>query len=227
MDLDNLKRQAAEHAVQQVQPGMVLGLGTGSTAHYFVQALAARMKAENFTVTGVPTSSQTASLATQLNIPLGTLGEPPKLDLAVDGADEIDPELNLIKGAGGALLQEKLVEICATRFIVIADESKKVEKLGTKFPVPVEVVRFGYEGTAARIESLGCRAVRRTVKGDPFVTDEQHYILDCQFNAIEHAEILADKLKGVTGVVEHGLFTKMDSEAVIAGARGIEVLRRR
>ena len=225
MDLEELKKQAAEKAVAHVRPDMVVGLGTGSTSFYAVNALAKRMKEERFSVVGVPTSERTAAQAKQLGIPLATLEEKPRLDLAIDGADEVQRgTLHLIKGAGGALLREKLVEAAAAIFIVIADETKKVERLGTKFKLPVEIVRFGWKSTFARVEALGCKAFLRPGKdGQPFVTDENHYLLDCQFPPIENPAQLADRLKETTGVVEHGLFIGMTAEAIIAGSQGIEV----
>ena len=229
MELDKLKQQAAELAVSQITPGMVVGLGTGSTAFHAVNALAVRMKEERFTVIGVPTSSRTAEQARRLGIPLATLEEQPVLDLAIDGADEIQAgTLDLIKGAGGALLQERLVEVSAKRLIIIADETKKVKRLGTKFAVPVEVVRFGWRTTQGRIASLPFPPrdiVRRVDKaGQPFVTDEQHYLLDCTFDPIEDASTLAQQLKAVAGVVDHGLFIGMADEAIIATEGGIERL---
>jgi len=223
---DRLKQQAAQAAVAEITPGMVVGLGTGSTAAFAVSALAERMRQEGFTVIGVPTSARTAEQAQGLGIPLGTLAEYPVLDLAIDGADEIaQGSLHLIKGAGGALLREKLVEVSAKRLIIVADASKKVEKLGTKFALPVEVVRFGWESTQERVAALGCTPkLRLTAAGDPYLTDEQHYILDCQFPPMEDPVGLAAALKGICGVVEHGLFIGMTSEAIIATETGIERL---
>ena len=225
MDLEPFKKQAAEMAVAHVKTGMVVGLGTGSTSVHAVRAVAARMKSEGLKVIGVPTSSRTAELARSLGIPLATLEEQPRLDLAIDGADEIDPNLDLIKGAGGALLQERLVEVSAARFIVIADHTKKVARLGTNFAVPVEVVRFGHKSTASRLEALGCKPVLRAKDGQPFITDEQHYIYDCKFAPIADARKLASQLKAITGVVEHGLFIGMAAEAFVAGPGNVEVLK--
>jgi len=224
---EELKQAAAQAAAQRVQSGMVVGLGTGSTAAFAVSALAQRMRKEGLQFIGVPTSERTAEQARSLGIPLATLEEQPRLDLAIDGADEIEVgSLDLIKGAGGALLREKLVEASAAELIIIADASKKVAHLGTRFPVPVEVVRFGWKTTLARVEALGCQAVlRRTAEGDPYLTDEQHYILDCQFGPIANPAKLAEQLKGTVGVVEHGLFIGMATEAIIAGPEGIETLR--
>jgi len=223
---DLLKQQAAQVAVAQITSGMIVGLGTGSTASFAVSALAERICQEGIQVIGVPTSKRTAEQAQELGIPLGTLAEYPELDLAIDGADEIaQGSLHLIKGAGGALLREKLVEVSAKRLIIVADASKKVEKLGTKFALPVEVVRFGWESTQGRVAALGSTPkLRLTAAGDPYLTDEQHYILDCQFAPMEDPVSLAAALKGICGVVEHGLFIGMTSEAIIATDTGIESL---
>ncbi len=226
-DVEALKRAAGEAAAAQVESGMVVGLGTGSTARWVVEALGARVASGALSIVGVPTSSQTAAQARQLGIPLATLEEAPALDLAIDGADEIQAgTLHLIKGAGGALLQEKLVEVAAARLIIVADTSKRVAHLGERFALPVEVVRFGWEGTRRRVEALGCAALRRTrPDGTPFVTDEGHYLLDCRFGVIEDPARLGAALKGVVGVVEHGLFLGMAAEAILAGPDGLEVLR--
>lgn len=227
MDLEALKQQAAERVVAQVRSGMVVGLGTGSTAHHFLQALAGRMRNEDLRITGVPTSSRTAAAAADMGIPLATLEQQPRLDLAVDGVDEIDADLNLIKGAGGALLRERLVEACAERFIVIADETKRVDKLGKNCPVPVEVIRFGWKTTALRIEAIGGQPVQRCVNSESFITDEWHYILDCQFDSIGDVPSLANKIKCLAGVVDHGLFVDMADQAIIAGSHGVEVIERK
>ncbi|MDX2270589.1 MAG: ribose 5-phosphate isomerase A [Cyanobacteriota bacterium] len=223
---DQLKQMAARAAADQVQSGMVVGLGTGSTAAFAVSAIAERIQQEGITVMGVPTSIRTAEQAQSLGIPLATLEEQPHLDLAIDGADEIElGSLNLIKGAGGALLREKLVEASADRLIIIADASKKVEQLGTRFALPVEIVRFGWKSTYNRVAALGCQpTLRLTAAGDPFITDEQHYILDCQFGAMAHPAQIADALKGTVGVIEHGLFIGMAHQAIIATSDGIEIL---
>ncbi len=224
MDMDALKQKAAYEAVDLVEDGMIVGLGTGSTAKHAVDRVAWRMREEGLRIIGVPTSSRTREQALSLGIPLATLEEEPALDIAIDGADEIElGTLSLIKGAGGALLQEKLVEVSAKTLIIIADESKKVDKLGGRFAVPVEVVRFGWRSTQERLRALGCDPVLRG-GDDPYVTDEQHYLIDCGFGLIEDAATLADAIKAVTGVVEHGLFIGMASRAILATRGGIEVL---
>jgi ribose 5-phosphate isomerase A len=227
MDLEALKRAAAREAVRQIEDGMVVGLGTGSTSKHAVDLLGARVRDEGLRVVGVPTSERTAAQARGLGILLASLEEHPRLDLAIDGADEIElGTLALIKGAGGALLREKLVEASAARLLIVADATKKVRRLGERFAVPVEVVRFGWKATLARVEALGCEPVLRMSGDQPYLTDEQHWLLDCRFGAIEDAARLADQLKGLAGVVEHGLFIGMASEAILAGDAGLEVLRR-
>ncbi|MCZ7646452.1 MAG: ribose-5-phosphate isomerase RpiA [Planctomycetota bacterium] len=228
MDLEALKADAARQAAAHVKSGMVVGLGTGSTAKHLVAELGRRLKEEGLKIVGVPTSERTAEQARSLGIKLATLEEEPKLDLAIDGADEIElGTLDLIKGAGGALLRERLVESAAKTFIVIADETKKVEKLGTRFKVPVEVVRFGWKSTFARLEALGVKPRRRETDGKPFVTDEQHYTFDCATGQIPDARKLAAELKAVTGVVDHGLFIGMASECLVATSTGVEVLKKK
>lgn len=221
---DPAKRAAAEAAVAEVEDGMALGLGTGSTAALMVEALGARVR-DGLRVTGVPTSSATAAQAEALGIPLTTLGETPALDLTIDGADEIGPGLALIKGGGGALLREKLVAAASARMLVIADASKRVGRLGA-FPLPVEIVRFGAEGTLARVRALVAglglpdRATLRMRDGAPFVTDEGHFILDLALAEIPDPEALDAALCRVTGVVETGLFLGLASAAILGHADG-------
>lgn len=230
MNSDEWKRQAAAEALALVKPGMKLGLGTGSTAAKFVELLAAKVK-EGLDVVAVPTSEATHELAARLGIRLATLDDEPFLDMTVDGADEIDGELRLMKGGGGALLREKIVATASERMVVIADHSKKVETLGA-FPLPVEVVPFGIASTAAMIELLaadaGCTgtiALRRGADGAPFVTDCGNYILDCAFGRIESPETLDAALKLVPGVVENGLFIHIADVAFLAGPEGVVTMR--
>lgn len=231
MDMDALKRLAAERAAALVTDGMRLGLGTGSTAKHFVDCIGEKV-AGGMRLLCVPTSEQTRRQAASLNIPLSTLDETPELDLTVDGADEIDPVLNLIKGGGGAHLREKMVAAASGRLVIIADETKVVPVLG-RFPLPVEVVCFGVEATrrgiVAAARQAGCAGelrLRHKPDGDVFVTDEGHMILDAHFGRIPDAPELARRLAGVAGVVEHGLFIGMASEAFIAGAGGVTMLGR-
>ncbi|RTL66228.1 MAG: ribose-5-phosphate isomerase RpiA [Hyphomicrobiales bacterium] len=231
MDTDRWKQQAAERAIGLVQDGMVLGLGTGSTAARFVDLVGERVRA-GLKVLCVPTSEATRAQAERLGIPLATLDEQPFINLTVDGADEVDEQLRLIKGGGGALLYEKIVATASDRMVVIADASKRVATLG-RFPLPVEVVRFGLTATRAMVEGLaedvGCVGevvLRMAANGQPFVTDAGNYILDCSFGAIEDPEALDEALKYVPGVVENGLFLGIADSAIIAGPEGLVVLDR-
>ena len=229
MSADDWKRQAAERAMTYVEPGMKLGLGTGSTAAKFVDLLGAKVKG-GLDVICVPTSEATRAQAASLGIKLSTLDETPFLDLTVDGADEIDGDLRLIKGGGGALLREKIVAVASQRVIIIADHTKRVEALG-KFPLPVEVVQFGLAATRDMIESLsadcGCEGaivLRTAAGGKPFVTDNGNYILDCAFGEIEDPDALDDALRLIPGVVENGLFIGIADLGIISGPLGVEVL---
>jgi len=229
MTIDDHKRLAAERALTFVEAGMKVGLGTGSTAAKFVELLAAKAK-DGLDLLCVPTSEATRVQAQTLGLPLTTLDEHPFIDLTVDGADEIDAGLRLIKGGGGALLREKIVATASDRMVVIADSSKKVDKLG-RFPLPIEIVGFGHRSTARIIETLaeeaGCSGeirIRCRPDGTPFLTDGGNLILDCAFGSIEDPDGLADALQIVPGVVEHGLFLDIADVAIIAGPGGIEVI---
>ncbi|MCP1335837.1 ribose-5-phosphate isomerase RpiA [Futiania mangrovi] len=225
MSADDDKKAAARRALEWVKPGMRLGLGTGSTAEKFVAALGDKV-AQGLDVVCVPTSERTAAQAAALSIPLTTLEDTPQLDLTVDGADEVDGALRLIKGGGGALLREKIVAAASTSMLVIADGSKLVDRLG-KFPLPVEVVPFGLGATRILVGRAlsdcgidGAPVILRTdTEGAPFVTDGGHYILDCACEAIPDAEALADALVAIPGVVEHGLFLGL-CDTVVIGAGG-------
>jgi ribose 5-phosphate isomerase A len=225
MNTDQEKETAARAAVELVRDGQIVGLGTGSTAAYAVRFLGGRVQA-GLRIRGIPTSVKTKELAASLGIPLTTLEEFQQIDITIDGADEIDPELRLIKGGGGALLREKIVASVTRQFVVIADSSKQVASLG-KFPVPVEVIPFAQTLVAKKIESLGASVkAREYAYGNPFVTDEGHHILDCTFGVIFDAESLAKELDHMPGVVEHGLFLGMASVALIGqGDRVIELRR--
>jgi ribose 5-phosphate isomerase A len=226
-DRDQRKREAAERALQFVKPGMKLGLGSGSTARHFVDLVGEKVKA-GLDIRCVATSEATAAQAKALGIPLGTLDDIPELDLTVDGADEIDPKLRLIKGGGGALLREKIVASASKRMVVIADSKKRVTQLGA-FPLPIEVVPFGLAATRRHIEhafaKLGLAGpMRLRGEASPFVTDGGHYILDCSLGSIGDPEALSEILSPIPGVVEHGLFIGLARTAIIAGAEGVEVL---
>ena len=231
MDIDAQKRAAAARALDFVRPCMRLGLGTGSTARPFVELLAERVRA-GLNVVAVPTSEATRAQAERLGVPLTTLDETPELDMTVDGADEIAPDLTLIKGGGGALLREKIVASASARMVVIADESKWVSVLG-RFPLPVEVVPFGLAATRRAVEAA-CAAVatpgpallRRGKNGHAFVTDSGHWILDAALERILDPTTLAQRLSAIAGVVEHGLFVALAQTAIVAGPEGVRVVER-
>jgi ribose 5-phosphate isomerase A len=226
MNKDLEKETAARAAVELVRDGQIVGLGTGSTAAYAVRFLGERVRA-GLKIKGIPTSVGTKELATNLEIPLATLEEFQQIDISIDGADEIDAELRLIKGGGGALLREKIVASVTRQFVVIADSSKQVLRLG-KFPVPVEVIPFAQTLVAKKIESLGASVkAREYAYGNPFVTDEGHHILDCSFGEIPDPDNLAKNLDCMPGVVEHGLFIGMASVALVGKEDRIVELRRR
>jgi ribose 5-phosphate isomerase A len=230
MDIERQKRQAAARALDWVRPGMRLGLGTGSTARHFVDLLGEKVRG-GLDVVGVPTSEATRRQAEQCGIALSTLDETPELDLTVDGADEIGPDLTLIKGGGGALLREKIVAAASARMVVIADDSKWVPALG-KFPLPVEIVPFGARASERHIrKALGVGddvviALRRGADGHPFVTDGGHFILDMALGRIADPALVAGRLSVIPGVVEHGLFIGLAHAVVLAGAQGARVIER-
>ena len=226
-DQDKAKEAAAQRAAGLVSSGMRLGLGTGSTAERFLKALGARMQSENLSLSGVPTSERTAQLAGELGVKLLTLDEAGALDLAIDGADEADSGFRLIKGGGGALLREKLVASAARQVVILIDPSKRVDRLG-RFPLPVEVVGFGAQLTLQKINALiadhgdeGGRArVRRDNYGEPFVTDGGNLIIDAPFGVIRDAVALAEDLKQITGVIDHGLFIGLCHSLIIGAPDG-------
>jgi ribose 5-phosphate isomerase A len=229
MDPTTRKIEAARAALAHVEDGMRLGIGTGSTAEEFVKLLAEKVS-DGLRVTGVPTSERTARMCLELGISISSLDELPELDLTVDGADEIDPALNLIKGGGGAMLREKIVACASQRMIVIADQSKKVETLGA-FPLPIEVNRFGLEATKLAIrraaERLGLAGelTLRSSRDEAFITDGGHLILDASFGRIPDSRALSTALFAIPGVVEHGLFLGLTTLAIVAGENGIETMR--
>jgi ribose 5-phosphate isomerase A len=225
----NAKRRAAEAALKYVESGMVVGLGTGSTADEFLQALARELVAGRITnVRGVPTSRQSERRAIELGIPLASLTDAPKLDITIDGADEVDPNLDLIKGLGGALLREKIVAQNSAKLLIIADAGKVVPRLGSRAMLPVEVVPFAHESHVAYIREAGGQAVLRvTAEGSPFVTDNGNHIYDCRFpGGIANPAKLEQVLKRRAGIVETGLFLGMAAVAVVADAEHAEVCTR-
>jgi ribose 5-phosphate isomerase A len=225
--MDKLKQIAGEEAAKRVQSGQRIGFGTGSTVQFFLEALSRRMvSGELSDIAGVPTSKKTELAARSLSIPLTTLEAERDLDLTVDGADEADPRLNLIKGLGGALLREKIVADASRRFIVIIDSDKLVDQLGQRCPVPVEVLPFGWESTAEKIKTLGGEPVLRMDEGSPYRSDQDNYILDCAFGAIQDAEKLAQQLDSIPGALGHGLFLNMANEVIVGTPEGAQVRTR-
>jgi ribose 5-phosphate isomerase A len=231
MDVDAYKRAAAARAVDLVRAGMRLGLGTGSTAAAFVELLAERVRG-GLDVAAVPTSEATRAQAARLGIPLTTFDEVPELDLTVDGADEIAPDLTLIKGGGGALLREKVVASASVKMVVIADESKLVPVLG-RFPLPIEILPFGATATRRAVEAAAAAAgcpgpapLRLTQNGHAFVTDGGHWLLDAQLQRIADPPDLANRLAGIPGVMEHGLFIGLAGTAIVAGPHGVRLVER-
>ncbi len=225
---DDAKRLAAAEALKLVRSGMRLGLGTGSTAGHFVDLLGAEVAA-GLEVICVPTSEQTKAQAQRLQIPLATIDDMPELDLTVDGADEFDSSLRLVKGGGGALLREKIVAAASRRMVVIANSSKYVTTLG-KFPLPIEVTPFGLEATRRMIllaaGSSGEIKLRKTARGEIFLSDNGNYIVDCHLGAISDPDRLALRLSSIPGVVEHGLFIGLATAVISAGPEGVEILGR-
>ncbi len=225
---EDLKRQAGEYAAQFVRDGQIVGLGSGSTARYVTLCLARRLREGSLRgILAIPTSNETAALAEREGIPLTTLEEHPVVDITLDGADEIDPHLNVIKGLGGFLLREKIVAFATRLEIIVADGSKWVPRLGTRSPVPVEVVRFGWQNTLRALERTGAIPTLRRRNGQPYLTDEGHLIVDCLYQGgIEDPAALHNTLNNIPGVVENGLFLGMVHRAVIASAEGVRVVER-
>jgi ribose 5-phosphate isomerase A len=225
VDRDQLKRASALRAIEEVEDGMVVGLGTGSTAAFVVEGLAARV-ASGLRVVGIPTSERTAAQARRLGIPISTFAEHQRLDLTIDGADEVQlGTLDLIKGLGGALLREKIVAAASERLIIVVDQEKLVERLGEHTPVPIEVTQFGWQATAVALAKLGCVAERRYTAGEqPYVTDGGNYIFDCRFGPLADPAAIERQIAMTVGTVESGLFVARTSVAVVATATGVEVL---
>lgn len=224
-DPEALKRVAALRAVEYVQDGMVVGLGTGSTTRYAIDAIGQRV-AQGLQIVGIPTSERSAEQARALGIPLATLEDYQQIDITIDGADEVElSTLNAIKGLGGALLREKLVAIATREQVLIVDERKVVPRLGTHDPVPVEVVAFGWSHTFRRLVAIGAEPqLRKASDGGVYLTDSGNYLLDCRFPPIDDAPALAARIKAITGVVEHGLFIDIVTRVVIASEQGTRVV---
>jgi ribose 5-phosphate isomerase A len=225
-DENLLKIAAAESAVAQVTDGLIVGLGSGSTAALALNALGRRVL-EGLRIVGIPTSERTAAQARALGIPLSNLEDHPQVDITIDGADEVEQEhLDLIKGRGGALLREKIIASASKKLVIIVHSDKLVSRLGVKEPVPIEIVPFGWQAAARRLSTLGAKPfLRRDPDGAPYRTDGGNYIVDCAFETIDSAESLAREIDHVVGVVEHGLFVGLTSEVHVAGAGGVRILR--
>lgn len=212
------KRAAAELAVEMLQDGMTVGLGTGSTVYHSIQAIG-RKVSDGLSIKAVATSVHSEQLARQLGITIIPFSDIGEIDVTIDGADEVDPDWNLIKGGGGALLREKIVADASKRLIVIVDESKVVRQLG-RFPLPVEVVPFGFELTERKLRELGCEPKLRTADSQPYITDNGNYIMDCEFGSIAKPALLAEALHRIPGVVEHGLFIRMAAQVIVGRPDG-------
>jgi ribose 5-phosphate isomerase A len=222
---DQEKEAAARASLRFIKDGQVVGLGTGSTAAHFIRLLGEQVK-NGFRIRGIPSSDRSGEQATSMGIPLTTLDECQQIDVTVDGADEVDPQLRLIKGGGGALLREKIVASATRQLVIVADATKRVPVLG-KFPLPVEVIKFAQALVVKKIEALGAQvALRRDANGKPYLTDEHNYILDCRFGQIPDADVLARQLSDMPGVVEHGLFIGMASVVLVAEGGDVVELRR-
>jgi ribose 5-phosphate isomerase A len=224
---DRLKRAAAARAVEEVEDGMVVGLGSGSTASFAIEALAARI-ARGLRIVGIPTSERTAALAQRLGVPLIGFARHRRIDLAIDGADEVERgTLHLIKGRGGALLREKIVAAASERMIVVVDESKLVDRLGRHVPLPVEIVPFGWQTVLDRLAEAGLAPILRKVGNEPFVTDSGHYIADCAVAEISDPAALERRLATLIGVVESGLFIGFAADVIVGNVDGVTVLERK
>jgi ribose 5-phosphate isomerase A len=223
---DAMKRAAAERAVAEIKDGMVLGLGSGSTAAFAIEALAAR-GAAGLRIVGIPSSERSAFLARRLGVPLATFAEYRRIDLTIDGADQVERgTLALVKGLGGALLREKIVACASARMIVIVDETKLVERLGGQTPLPVEIVAFGWQTVLERLTVIGCAPRLRLHDGAPFVTDGGNYIVDCDIAEVPDPADLEARLSSIVGVVETGLFVGLASKVMVGRPEGVEVIER-
>lgn len=218
-----MKKMAGEKALQYVEDGMCLGLGTGSTVNYMLKKLGEMVK-DGLKIEGIPTSLRTKKLATEFSIPLIDFDEHTEIDLTIDGTDEVDSYLNLIKGGGGALTREKIVAYHSKKVIIVIDETKVVKALGVICPVPVEVTKYGWNATKKALEKFGCTAELRTITGESYITDNQNYIIDCDFGKIDEPEPLEKEINSIPGVVENGLFIDLVDEVIVGSKQGIITL---
>lgn len=226
-EVAHLKQQAADKAVELIESGMVIGLGEGSTALLAVRRIGELVQAGTLRdIVGIPASERMQAEAQRLSIPLATLADHPVIDVTIDGADEVDPQLDLIKGGGGALLREKIVAQATRREIIIVDDSKMVQRLGTHWAIPIEVIPFGWESQFAFLESLGAVVTRRQRDGSVYRTDQGNFILDSNFGPISDPYSLGAQIKARTGIVEHGLFLNLATDVIVASASGVQHIRR-
>jgi ribose 5-phosphate isomerase A len=226
LEKEELKKLAGEKAVDHIEDGMIIGLGTGSTIEYALRKIG-QLCREGLDIKGIPTSIHTKRIATEEKIPLTTLDENPVIDLTIDGADEVDSNLNLIKGGGGALTREKIIAFNSKKVIIVIDDSKIVKCLGIDFSLPVEVVKFGWTSTKKTLEEFDCQVELRNVMGnEPFITDNSNYILDCEFERIEDPAQMEIDINSIPGVVENGLFIGLADEVIVGGKQGISTLNK-
>jgi ribose 5-phosphate isomerase A len=224
LEKEELKKIAGEKAVEHIEDGMILGLGTGSTVEYTLRKLG-KLVRDGLKIKGIPTSIHTQRIAKEEKIPLTNLEENPVIDVTIDGADEVDSDLNLIKGGGGALLREKVIAFNSKKVIIVIDDSKVVKALGIDIPLPVEVVKFGWTSTKKTLEELDCTVELRKIMGEePFITDNSNYILDCEFERIDEPEQVEIDINNIPGVVENGLFIGLVDEVIVGGKQGILTL---
>ncbi len=226
MEREDLKKQAGERAVGYIEDGMTIGLGTGSTVEYSLKKIG-KLVRDGLKIKGIPTSIRTQRIAKKEKIPLTTLEENPVIDITIDGADEVDSDLNLIKGGGGALVREKIIAFNSKKVIIVIDDSKIVKALGIDFPLPVEVVKFGWTSTKKTLEEIGCNVeLRRVMENEPYITDNSNYILDCEFERILEPEQLEIDINNIPGVVDNGLFIGLVDEVIVGGKQGISTLNK-
>jgi ribose 5-phosphate isomerase A len=225
LEKEELKKLAGEKATEYIEDGMIIGLGTGSTAEYSVRKIG-KMVNEGLKIKGIPTSNHTRRIAKECKIPLTTLEEEPVIDITIDGADEVDSNMSLIKGGGGALAREKIIAYNSKKVIIVVDDSKVVKALGIDFPLPVEVLKFGWTATQQTLEEMGCSVELRKIMDDPFITDNSNYIIDCDFDRIADPEKLEKDLNLIPGVVENGLFIGMVDKVIVGGKQGILTLEK-
>ena len=223
----NAKQAAAIEAVKMVMDGQVVGLGSGSTAELFILELGKRVQTEGLDIIGIPTSKKSESIGRESGIPISTLEEHSAIDITVDGADEVDSNLDLIKGLGGALLREKIVAAATQKEVIVVDESKMVHQLGTKSPLPIEIVQFSHGHIARNLAKLGCTPNLRMKESSPYVTDNGNYIIDCSFKGIENPEKLEIAIRAIPGVVETGLFLGMTNTVIIGASTGVRIMKRK